>query len=114
MGGERPGLVWPGLCRRKGVCVCVGAGQHAPAQAETWSGSSVGGRALGWVPHRGAESERDQGQQGSAGSCVCVCVRPCGSALEPPGTHRNAALSAPRPPLFHKEVAMKGKGQKSA
>lgn len=41
---------------------------------------------------------------------LCVCLRPCGSALEPPGTHRNAAsLRCPGRPLFHKEVAARKK-----
>ena len=46
-----------------------------------------------------------------------VCLRPCGSALEPPGTHRNAAsLGCPGRPLFHREVDARKKrgGQKSA
>lgn len=46
---------------------------------------------------------------------LCVCLRLCGSALEAPGTHRNAAsLSSPGRPLFHKEVAARKKGEKRA
>ena len=116
MGGES--LAWPGLAcvsSEGGVCMCWCAGQHAPAR-----GRDLGGSECGWTGSRvgappGARaSERDQGQRGLRVP-VCVCLRPCGSALEPPGTHRNAAsLSSPGRPLFHKEVAARKKGGKGA
>ena len=115
LGGES--LAWPGLrlCRRKGVCACAGVQVNTLLpEAETWVDPSVGGRALGWVPHR--EGERASEIKGNeACGFLCVCLRPCGSALEPPGTHRNAAsLSSPGRPLFHKEVAARKKGGKRA
>lgn len=74
----------------------------------------MGGQAPGWVPQR--EGERESKIKGSeVCGFLCVCLRPCGSALEPPGTHRNAAsLGCPGRPLFHKEVAARKKGGKRA
>lgn len=97
------------------MCACVGVRVNTLLpEAETWVDLSVGGRAPGWVPQLGAEEgkgERDQGQRGLR-VLQCVCLRPCGSALEPPGTHRNAApLGSPGRPLFHKEVAARKKGE---
>lgn len=71
-------------------------------------GALTGGRASERV------RERDQEQRGLRVP-LCVCLRPCGSALEPPGTHRNAAsLGSPGRPLFHKEVTARKKGGKGA
>lgn len=85
------------------------AGQHGPG-----GGRALGGSECGWKgsrvgdPKRGRASERDQGHRGLR---VPLCVsQACGSGLEPPGTHRNAAsLGCPGRPLFHKEVAARKK-----
>lgn len=108
MGGEI--LAWP-VSRGEGVCVCWCAGQHAPVR-----GRDLGGSECGWTgslvgaPMRGRERESKIKGSEVCGF-LCVCLRPCGSALEPPGTHRNAAsLGCPGRPLFHKEVAARKKG----
>lgn len=105
----RPGWGDVGLASvmRRGVCACVMCGstrsclRPRPGWIPVW---------VDWLPGgspNGRERERARSRAARfAGSAVCVCLRPCGSALEPPGTHRNvASLSSPGRPLFHKEVA---------
>lgn len=99
------GLAWSGLAcpSEGGVCVCWCAGQHAPAaQAETWVDPSVGGRALRWVPHRGAKARsRSRATRClRVPVCVCVCPGPAAqhwSRLAPTGV--TASLSSPAAPV---------------
>lgn len=79
-------------------------------EVEPWVGPRVAGKAPGWVTQ--SEGERASEIKGiEVCGFLCVCLRPCGSGLEPPGTHRNAAsLGCPGRPLFHKEVAARKKG----
>jgi hypothetical protein len=98
-------------------CVCILVWVNVLlSEAEPWVDPSVGGLAPGWVPRwegkRVSKRARSRTAR-SVGSSVCVCLRPCGSALEPPGTHRNAAsLGSPGLLLSHKEVAARKKGGK--
>lgn len=71
-------------------CACCGCAPHPGARAVG------GGICCGWESSRGAgvSVALDLGQLGPQAPlcvCLCVCVRPCGSALEPLGTHRNVA-----------------------